>query len=219
MRSASLLLCMVVWYMSVSHVDSLLRSSTRFISGKQQTLSQLRRNSIVARARVARKEEEQEKVSMEEDERMITVPFNGLIGKEQGSLFDKPLDVFDPMKDTDDLPGEDGSDEKIAAIQQRIQDRVEALRKSGEWGDEEVFGKDPLARQPIWTTMAMQLKVCKPFESVDELALTYVLLLATTVVLMAYLLVLRETFDTFILWFVNTDFDSDFSILSLFNQQ
>jgi hypothetical protein len=158
-------------------------------------------------ARVARKEEEQEQTT-ESDDEMITIPFTGLVGKENGALFDKPLEVFDPLKNTDDLPGADGSEEKIAAIQQRIQERVDALKKAGQWDDnDEVYGKDPLAKQSILQTMAMQLKVCKPFDSVDELALTYVLLIATTGALMAYLLVLRETFDTFIEWFVATDFD------------
>ena len=61
--------------------------------------------------------------------------------------------------------------------------------------------------------MAMQLKVCKPFESYDELALTYILLISTTILLMAYLLVLREAFDSVINWWVITDFDFLSSIL------
>ena len=68
-------------------------------------------------------------------------------GFEQGKLFNKEVDVYDPLKDTDNLPGKDGSDEKIAALQQRIQDRVDALKKSGEWDDDQdTFGSDPLAR-------------------------------------------------------------------------
>ena len=164
-------------------------------------------------ARVARREDEdqqQQSSSSAPDDDMITIPFTGLIGKENGALFDKPLDVFDPLKNTDDLPGEDGSDEKIAAIQQRIQDRVEALKKSGEWGDDAVFGKDPLRNQPFLTTVVQQLKVCKPFESVDELALTYILLLLTTVFMTVYLLALRDTVDAFIVAWLKTDFDSDF---------
>ena len=167
------------------------------------------------RARVARKEEEQEKAS-EKD--LVTIPFDGLVGRDQGSLFDKPLDVFDPIKDTDSLPGADGSDEKIAAIQARIRDRVAVLKKAGQWDDGgDVFGKDPLATQPIWQTMAMQVKICKPFDSTTELALTYVLLLMTTGFLMFYLIVLREAFDGFIIWFTTTDFDNDF-LSGLFNQ-
>ena len=92
-------------------------------------------------ARVARKEEEQEKASASD---MVTIPFDGLVGRDQGSLFDRPLDVFDPIKDTDSLPGADGSDEKIAAIQARISDRVAAMRQAGQWDDGgDAFGKDP----------------------------------------------------------------------------
>jgi len=100
------------------------------------------------------------------DDDKMTLPYAGLVGKEQGGLFDKPLAVFDPIKNVDDLPGADGSAEKIEAIQRRIQERVEELKKAGEWGDEgDAFGRDPLAKQPIWTTMAMQIKSCRPFES------------------------------------------------------
>lgn len=171
---------------------------------------------IVLNARVAGKVEEVEQAGKTED--LITIPFDGLVGREQGSLFDRPLDIFDPLKDTDSLPGEDGSDEKIAAIQKRIVERVTALKLAGQWGDDtDVQGKDPLATQPIWSTMAQQIKICKPFESVDELALTYILLLLTTAFLMVYLIVLRESFDTFIVWFVDSDFDNDF-LNGLFNQ-
>ena len=167
-------------------------------------------------ARVARKEDEQEKAGRTEE--MVTIPFDGLVGREQGSLFDKPLDVFDPIKDTDSLPGKDGSDEKIAAIQARITERVAVLKKAGQWDDGgNVFGTDPLKSQPIWQTMAMQVKICKPFDSVDELALTYILLLMTTVFLMGYLIVLREAFDGFIIWFTSTDFDNEF-LSNLFSQ-
>lgn len=167
-------------------------------------------------ARVARKEDEQEKAGRTEE--MVTIPFDGLVGREQGSLFDKPLDVFDPIKDTDSLPGKDGSDEKIAAIQARITERVAVLKKAGQWDDGgNVFGTDPLKSQPIWQTMAMQVKICKPFDSVDELALTYILLLSTTIFLMAYLIVLREAFDGFIIWFTSTDFDNEF-LSNLFSQ-
>ena len=181
----------------------------------RQRLSSVRRQTNLG-ARVARKEDEQEKAGRTEE--LVTIPFDGMIGRDQGSLFDKPIDVFDPIKDTDSLPGEDGSAEKIAAIQARITERVSVLRKAGQWDDGgDVFGKDPLAQQPIWQTMAMQAKICKPFDSADELALTYILLLMTTIFLMGYLIVLREAFDGFIIWWTTTDFDSEL-LSTLFNQ-
>lgn len=138
-------------------------------------------------------------------------PFDGVVGRENGALFDKPLNVYDPLKDTDDLPGEDGSQEKIAAIQQRIESRVAELKMAGEWGDDgDVFGTDPLARQSLVATMSMQLKACKPFETLDELGLTYLLVLGTSVILSIYLVVLRDSFDAAANWFINTDFDADF---------
>jgi hypothetical protein len=39
----------------------------------------------------------------------------------------------------------------------------------------------------------------------------------TTVFLMGYLIVLREAFDGFIIWFTTTDFDNEF-LSGLFNQ-
>jgi hypothetical protein len=111
-----------------------------------------------------------------------------------------------------------GGDEKLTTIQKNIADRVAALKKEQQWSDgPDVFGKDPLATQPIWLTMAAQIKVCKPFDSVEELATTYFLLLGTTTFLTTYLLVLRDTFDGFIVWFTTTDFDNEF-LSMLFNQ-
>ena len=162
---------------------------------------------LYARAPKPATEESQQLGSGSNDD-MVTVPFNGLIGAENAALFDKPLEIFDPTKDTDSLPGDDGSDEKIAAIMGRIQQRVEELKNKGSWGDEvDEFGKDPLANQPIYTTMAMQLKVCKPFESVSDLSLTFFLLVATTISLSLYIIALREGSDAFITWFINTDFE------------
>lgn len=160
-------------------------------------------------ARVAKREEETTSEQTEGDG-FITIPYEGLVGSERGGLFDTPLRMFDPMEDMDSVPGEDGSDEKIAAIQLRIKERVEELRKNGEWGEDvEEYGKDPLATLPLWQTIAMQLRTCKPYESTSELALTYVLILATTVVLSAYLLSLRDSLDAFIVWYTTTDFDGD----------
>jgi hypothetical protein len=88
---------------------------------------------------------------------------------------------------------------------------VEEMRASGEWGDDiEEFGTNPLANIPLWQVMIMQIKACKPFESYSDLALNYVLIVVTTVVLSSYLLTLRDTFDAMILWYINTDFDGDF---------
>jgi hypothetical protein len=167
-------------------------------------------------ARVAR-DEKGEKTQMGKlDEREdVEVPVGGLAGNSEGRVFNKPLQTFDPMEDTASLPGEDGSDQKIAAIQSRIQQRVDELKRSGEWGEEgDEYGQDPLRDQSIFTTMAAQVKTCKPFESFDDLLLTYALVLVTTVTLGSYLIFLRESLDTFILWFTGNDFDQATSIIN-----
>ena len=58
--------------------------------------------------------------------------------------------------------------------------------------------------------MTMQLKACKPFETVDELLLTYALVLVTTFTLSLYLIFLRDNFDAAADWYIKTDFDVDF---------
>jgi hypothetical protein len=162
---------------------------------------------IKLNARVARRDDEVRKENSNLDD-TISIPVAGLAGYEPGKIFKKPLEIFDPTKDTDSLPGADGSDEKISAIQRRIQNRVEELKKSGEWdNDVEGFGKDPLANQEIWKTMLMQVKACKPYESYDELALTYILVLIATFALTSYLLGIRELQDNFMDWFIKTDFN------------
>jgi len=160
-------------------------------------------------------EENQSGSKSPKDTELVTVPFNGLIGSEGVAIFDKPLEIFDPTKEAvDNLPGEDGSDEKINAIMEQIQKKVEDLKSKGTWGEEiEEYGKDPLTNIPLWTTMMMQLKACKPFESVDELALTFTLLVLTTLGLTGYILLMRESFDSFIVWFLDTDFDLISSII------
>ena len=131
-------------------------------------------------------------------------------GREPGALFNKGIDEYDPLKDTSSLPGKDGSDEKIAALQQRIQDRVDQLKKSGEWGEDgDSFGADPLAKQSVFQTMAMQIKACKPFDSIGELFLTYFLVLGTTAFMLVYLTFLKGSLEGAMQLFIGTDFDSD----------
>jgi hypothetical protein len=134
------------------------------------------------------------------------------VGYIPNNLFYEPVDVAaDPLRNTDDLPGEDGSDEKIAAIQKRIAERVELLKAKGLWeADGDDFGRDPLAKQPLWTTMLMQLKACRPFETWDELALTFVLVISTTVALAGYLIFLTWFLEGAVGWYIHTDFDADY---------
>jgi hypothetical protein len=58
--------------------------------------------------------------------------------------------------------------------------------------------------------MVMQVKACRPFESVSDLGLTYVLVIIATLTIAGYLVVLRNTLDVGVSWYVDTDFDSDF---------
>lgn len=165
-------------------------------------------------ARVSRTEEDAKAEQAAEggSEDSITIPYKGLMDFEQGRMFSQPLKEYDPLDDIDDLPGEEGSDEKLAAIQKRIEDRVAALRKSGEWNDEEIqnYGRDPLRDIPLPNVIAMQIKAVKPFESPSDLALNYILLIITTIVIGGYVAFLRDNIESLMNWYVGTDFDSDF---------
>eukprot|EP01041_Mallomonas_annulata_P003961 gene3961-7896_t len=192
----------------------LLGSSWGLVFNVRSKSSSMRCQSLSSlKARVARNQEEQQKeeAGNNNEDDMIALPFMGLIGSEQGGLFDTPINLFDPTKDTDDLPGADGSDEKIAAIQRRIQERVQELKKAGEWEmSSEEYGRNPLAKIPIYETMLYQIQNCKPFESFGELGLTYSLVISTSVFILVYLLGLKLVLEELITWYVKTDFESDF---------
>lgn len=147
-----------------------------------------------------------------EDEEMITVPYNGLIGSETGQLFQKPLEEFDaaatPTKNTEDLPGRPGSEERNDAIVARIRQRVEDLKKQDEWTiDDQDFGKNPLQNVPLTEVMIQQLKVIRPFESFSEFVLTLVLLVFTTSFLTVFINFNNDVDERFINWWAATDFD------------
>ena len=147
-----------------------------------------------------------------EEDSTMRIPFDGIMGgADNNNLFEKPLDYYDPLKNLEDIPGEDGSEEKINAIQQRIQERVAQLKQTGKWEEEqEAYGRDPLRNQAIWVTMGQQLKSCKPYDSIGDLGLTYILVLGTTLLLGGYLISARNLLDDFIPWIIKTDFDEDF---------
>lgn len=172
--------------------------------------------SSVLFARTAKKDVEaestQESGSSPVKEDTVTIPYGGLMNYERGTLFNEPLKVYDPLDDIDDLPGEDGSDEKLEAIMKRLDDRVESIKSAGQWNDEEIenYGRDPLRNIPLPQIMLMQLRSIKPYDTPSDLLLTYVLVLLTTAVLGGYVVVLSDVVEKVVSWYVNTDFDSDF---------
>ena len=156
---------------------------------------------------------------VDDDAKSPVSNINGPSRTDLGDIFAQPIDgPSSPAAFAAAAAATQGGEEKLNAIQTKIADRVAALKKEQQWSDgPDVFGKDPLATQPIWLTMAAQIKECKPFDSVEELATTYFLLLGTTTFLTTYLIVLRDAFDSFIVWFTTTDFDNEF-LSMLFNQ-
>jgi hypothetical protein len=200
MRNSTILLCFVLLGAYTSTISSFLVPA----GGKSlQRLSEVRK-----RGDILRRNADNDNNGDKSSESSPSVPAIG-------DLFSNPTD---PVAISINPVDNKASDEKIAAIQSQIASRIAVIKKEGQWSDgPDVFGKDPLATQPIWITMAEQLKVCKPFESVEELATTYVLLLVTTTFLTTYLLLLRDSFDGFIVWFIKSDFDNEFLSI-LFNQ-
>lgn len=142
----------------------------------------------------------------------VNLPQEGLIGYQPGSLFYKPIDIYDPLENTYDLPGEDGSPEKISAIEKRIAEKVEKLKVSGEWDQftSKEFGKDPLRDVPLLQAVFSNIKAGKPFDSWGELAVTMFSVAATIVLLSVYLLGVTALCDSFVEWFKSLDFQIDF---------
>ena len=86
-----------------------------------------------------------------------------------------------PTKNTEDMPGLPGSDERNEAIMNRIKERVADMKLKDEWrNDDDDFGKNPLRNVAITEVMFEQLKVIRPFESFSDFILTLCLLMFTT---------------------------------------
>ena len=200
----------MIYLISLILLLNLIGSTNAFLANS------INKNYITKRlARVKQDEEPGKAVEKLTPDGQVEVPFNGLVGNSEGRLFNSAVDTYDPMQNTEDLPGEDGSDEKIQAIQDRIQQRVDELKRSGEWGEEgDEYGVDPLRTQNILVTMTDQVKACRPFESFGELTLTYLLVLGTTILLGSYLILLREGSEGFMSWFTRNDFDDATSALN-----
>jgi hypothetical protein len=161
--------------------------------------------------KILKDETGQESTAQEGDgERMVTIPFTGLVGTESGNLFNKPLEVYSPGNEIlNELDDDEVTEENMQIIQQRIQARVEELKSRNEWeGDS--FGKNPLEGIPDYQVMIDQVKSVKPFETLDELALDYSLMLATTAIMTILVFVFQAGLDEAITLFLQTDFDSDF---------
>lgn len=142
---------------------------------------------------------------------MVDVPFNGLIGQENGQIFEKPMEKFDaayaPTRSTEGMPGLPGSDERNEAIMNRIKERVADLKTKDEWrNDQENFGRNPLSNVAITEVMLEQLKVIRPIESFSEFTLTLCLLIFTTAFLTVFVDFNNYLDDHFIEWW--TEFDT-----------
>jgi len=144
----------------------------------------------------------------DEDDEFITIPFQGLMGP-NNSPFTKMVERYDPLKNIDDLPGAPDSDERFEALTKRIEERVAAMKASGQW-NEEYSGRDPLTGVPLWRSVAMEVKTVRPYASVSEFFLDYSLLVFTLVFLSLFMYISRTTSEQFMEWFLVTDFDGDF---------
>jgi hypothetical protein len=195
-------------------LSALISCSALLVFSRHQSLlspSTLRHSSIPLHARISKTNDEDLQTRADEDasDKPISIPLNGVMGYEPGTLFKKPLSIYDPLKDTDSLPGEDGTEEKANAIKERIQDRIEELKRMGKWDEiqREEFGKNPLADIPLWKSILIHTKAAQPFESVEDLALTYVLVFVVTLISAGYWYVVSVGMDAAIDWYLRTDID------------
>ena len=172
------------------------------------TVRYCRLNSCILYGKIAKKQEEE--VQLQEgnnDDEMVSLPFTGIIGGGTDTLFKKPLEIYDPLKDTSDLPGEEGSDERINAMFARIEERVQKLKSTGEWNTSQ-YG-DPLKDIPLWRTMIYHLQAAN-LGTIDELILTFILVLVALVTLATYTITLNASLNNVMNWYIKTDFDADF---------
>lgn len=149
---------------------------------------------------------EGDSASDDEEQDMVTLPFDGLVGKDKG-LFNKALDVMDPIDAAyAALPGEEGSQERKDAMDALIKSRVDALKSSGALEDTRQMEQNPLANVPKWKIALSTLAVCRPFEDASDLALTFILSNSLTVAFAFYVLGINGVFRPLLTWFVETDF-------------
>jgi hypothetical protein len=151
-----------------------------------------------------------------EEEDMITLPFDGLVGKGKG-LFNKELDVMDPIDAAyAALPGEEGSQERKDALEALIKSRIEALKTDEMLGGEpRQFEQNPIADVPKWKVALSTLAVCRPFEDGTDLALTYILSNSLTFAFAVYVLGINGITRPLLNWFIETDFAGSGGVSSL----
>lgn len=138
-----------------------------------------------------------------EEEEMIVLPFDGLVGREKG-LFRKELDALNPIQAAYDLlPGEDGSPERKAAIEAAVRQRIAAIQADNY--KPMLVDDDPLKGVPLWKASLQMLAVCRPFESYSELALTFLLANLTTIVVGLYVTAVNTSFSSWMQWYIDSD--------------
>jgi hypothetical protein len=145
-------------------------------------------------------------------DQLTEIPFNGILGADSGSLFNQPLEINEPSKELLDVPGEDGSEEQIKAIQRKVQERIERLKEKSADNrlDQQEFGEDPLQNMPLWQIMFMQAKAARPFDDWTEFGLIYILVFIGGGLLTGYLYIIQIGLDSFIEYFEKTDFDAEY---------
>lgn len=145
------------------------------------------------------------------EEGMVSIPYGGLAGYKQGSLFTDPVPLFDPLKDTSDLPGEVGSPENTAAMMRRIEERVAQLKQTPEWAEiqQSEFGKNPLEKIPFWQGLWMHAKAAQRDDNPDELPLVIFNSAFIIAFLAVYLSIINSGLKSALDWYIRTDFDFD----------
>eukprot|EP01038_Epipyxis_sp_PR26KG_P010887 gene10887-14613_t len=168
--------------------------------------------AIFGKVSPAREEEREEimKDETDDDGNTVAIPYTGMAGYKRGNLYNKPLEIYNPVNDMDNLPGEPGSEERRNAMFERIQKRVDELKASGQYEYEYRDVKSPVLTQSEFLTAWQIVKSIKPWQQADELGLSMLLSVVVLFTFSSYLYFVREVFEKFMTWFIDTDFDSDF---------
>jgi len=145
-------------------------------------------------------------VGGDDDDDMITVPFEGLVGRNQGGgLFNKALEIEDPTEAVfANVSGVPGSPEYEAAIGAVINARLEALKR-GELDDIQVE-KDPMEGVTMWKMGFDAIRTTRPFDSASDFALTLILINIALFSVFSYTYAVNSVLQIFVDWWIKTDF-------------
>jgi hypothetical protein len=148
---------------------------------------------------------------------LIDLPYGGILGYQPGKAVETPVDMLDPLLNPltisfEDLPGAEGSTERMEALQKLIDDRVQAVNDlidSREIGNNVKPANPPESLlQSLFKDITMQSKEGPKWSELVFYSFSNVMIGAF---FMIYFSVADKFFGNLINWFIDTDFGINFN--------